>query len=62
MNDKTQKIIIYFVILASIILLILNLIELDSNDLSKGTIIGIVSNLLIIIGMIFTLISRKKEH
>jgi len=50
------------VIVTSIILLILNYNEIDFNDLKKETMIGIIGNILIIIGMIFTLISIKKEN
>jgi len=62
MKNKTLKIISNFVIVTSIILLILNYNEIDFNDLKKETMIGIIGNILIIIGMIFTLISIKKEN
>jgi len=62
MKNKTLKKISYFVIVTSIILLILNHNEIDFNDLKKENMIGIIGNILIIIGMIFTLVSIKKEN
>jgi len=61
-NTRILIIISYTAIILSIILLILNYYELDFNDLKKRTIVGIVGNILIIIGMIFTLVSIKKNN
>ena len=51
----------YFVLILSFILLIINITELDLKDLSKNYYSGIVSNVLLIASMIFTIRDLKKE-
>ena len=51
---------LYFIIIASIILMIYNISELDFNNLKKGPFAGIISNVLLILSMIFTIRELKK--
>ena len=54
---------IYFIIFASIVLMIYNISELDFNNLEKGRFAGIVSNVLLILAMLVTIRDlKKKEH
>lgn len=54
---------IYLIIVASIILMILNISGLDFNNIELGSFAGIISNLLLIIAMIITIRDlRKKEN
>ena len=57
-----RKYFIYFIIIASIILMIYNISELDFNNLEKGPFAGIVSNVLIIIAMLLTMRDLKKNE
>jgi len=60
MKDK-KNIILYLVILASFILLILNINRLDFNDLSNGKYSGIISNILLIIAMTVVIQENRKK-
>ena len=51
----------YFIIIASIVLMIYNISELDFENIKKGPLAGIVSNVLLIIAMIFVLSDFKKK-
>lgn len=51
---------LYFIIIASIILMIYNISELDFDNLQKGPFTGIISNVLLILSMIFTIRELKK--
>ena len=53
---------IYFTIIASIVLMIYNISELDFDNLEKGPFAGIVSNVLLILAMLFTIKSVKKKE
>ncbi len=53
---------IYLVIIISIVLMIYNISELDFNNLKKGPFFGIVSNVLLILGMIFIMRDVKKKE
>jgi len=61
MKDK-KDIVLYLVILASVILLILNINRLDFNDLSNGKYSGIISNILLIIAMSFVIRENRKKN
>lgn len=51
----------YFIIVASIILLTINLYGYFVNGDEKGFYLRIVSNLLLIVGMIFSIRARNKK-
>tara|TARA_B110001450_G_C17449000_1_gene411222 strand:+ start:71 stop:256 length:186 start_codon:yes stop_codon:yes gene_type:complete len=53
---------IYFIIIASIALMIYNISELDFNNLKKGPFAGIVSNVLLILAMLITIRDIKKKE
>ncbi|MDB4178576.1 hypothetical protein N9759_01060 [Flavobacteriaceae bacterium] len=53
---------IYFIIIASIVLMIYNIYELDFNNIKKGPFAGIVSNVLLILAMLVTIRDIKKEN
>jgi hypothetical protein len=57
----TKKTGAYIVIIAGLMLLIWNITELDFNDLKKGPFSGIVSNILLILAMIFSIKDLKKK-
>ena len=50
----------YFLLFASLILLILNIYLLDFNNLQKGNYWGIISNLLLMFGMVVNIRDLKK--
>ena len=50
----------YFLLFASLILLILNIYLLDFNNLQKGNYWGIISNLLLMFGMVVNIRELKK--
>ena len=52
---------IYFLIIASLILMIYNITQLDFNNLALGPYSGIISNILIIIAMLLTIRDLKKK-
>mgnify|MGYP006136401339 CR=1 FL=1 len=52
----------YLIIIAAIALLVNNILELDFNNLQKGPFSGIVSNLLLILAMIFSIRDIKKQN
>ena len=54
--------IFYLVIIASFILLILNISRLDFYDLSNGKYSGIISNILLIILMIYVIRKNRKDN
>jgi hypothetical protein len=58
---KKQKL-AYLLIVGSIILLILNIYNLNFNNLQNGNYWGIVSNLLLIFGMILNIRALKKNE
>lgn len=62
-KDMNRKIIAYFLIFASLILLIFNITELNFDNLKENRYTSIVSNLLLILAMIFTIrdINKKKN-
>jgi hypothetical protein len=51
----------YFLIFASLILLVLNILELDFENLKENKYSGIVSNILLIIAMTLTIYNKKKN-
>lgn len=51
----------YLILIVSFLLMISNIINLDFNDLSKNNYSGIVSNILLIASMIFTIRDLKKQ-
>ena len=53
---------VYFTIIASIVLMIYNISELDFDNLEKGPFAGIVSNVLLILAMLFTIRDVKKKE
>ena len=53
--------ILYFAIVVSSILLIINISELDFNNLQKGPYTGIVGNVLLIAAMIVTIRDLKNS-
>ncbi|HAB28133.1 hypothetical protein [Xanthomarina sp.] len=53
---------IYFIIFASIALMIYNISELDFNNIKKGPFAGIVSNVLLILAMLVTIRDIKKKE
>ena len=59
---NTQDILLYMVIIASIVLLILNISRLDFNNLSNGKYAGIISNILLIIAMSFVISGNRKKN
>lgn len=52
----------YFLIFASLILLVLNISELDIENLKENKYSGIASNILVIISMISTINNAKKNE
>lgn len=50
----------YFLLAGSTILLIINIYNLDFNDLKNGNYFGIISNILLILGMILNIKDLKK--
>jgi hypothetical protein len=50
----------YFLLFASLILMILNIYGLDFNNLQKGNYWGIISNLLLMFGMVVNIRDLKK--
>ena len=50
----------YFIIIASIVLMIYNISELDFDNLQKGPLAGIVSNVLLILSMLIIIREVKK--
>jgi hypothetical protein len=50
---------LYFAIIVSSILLIINISALDFNDLQKGPYAGIIGNILLILAMIVTIRDMK---
>jgi hypothetical protein len=52
----------YFLIFASLILLVLNISELDFENLKENKYSGIASNILLIISMILTINNAKKNE
>jgi len=60
LNEEMKK--IYFIIFASIVLMIYNISELDFNNLEKGPFAGIVSNVLLILAMLVTIRDLKKKE
>ena len=51
----------YFLIFASLILLVLNISELDFKNIKENKYSGIASNILLIIAMILTIYNAKKN-
>lgn len=51
----------YLLLLASVILLIVNIFSLDFNNLLNGNYWGIISNLLLMVGMLLNIRNLKKE-
>jgi hypothetical protein len=51
----------YFLIFASLILLVSNISELDFENLKENKYSGIISNILLIIAMILTIYNAKKN-
>jgi len=58
-NTMKKTYLLYFAILVSSILLIINISALDFNDLQKGPYTGIIGNTLLILAMIVTLRDLK---
>lgn len=57
----TVKRIAFVIIFLSIILLVRNIFQLNFNDLKGNEYSGIASNILLIVGMIFTIIGLRKN-
>ena len=53
---------IYFIVIASIVLMIYNISELDFNNFQKGSFAGIIANLLLILAMVVTVRDLKKKE
>jgi hypothetical protein len=60
MNNR--KLLAYFIIFASLILLILNLFDFDFYNLKNNKFSGIISNILLIIAMSLNLKSMKNAE
>jgi hypothetical protein len=50
----------YFLLVGSTLMLIINIYNLDFNDLKNGNYFGIISNILLILGMIINIKDLKK--
>jgi hypothetical protein len=50
----------YFLLAGSTLMLIINIYNLDFNDLKNGNYFGIISNILLILGMILNIKDLKK--
>jgi hypothetical protein len=65
-KSKTKKMkrihLIYFVLIASVVLMIFNIAELDFENLKKGPFARIVSNVLLILAMLVTIRDIKKKE
>ncbi|AXO79239.1 hypothetical protein DZC78_02205 [Olleya aquimaris] len=61
-KTMTKKYFIYLIIIASIVLMIYNISELDFDNLKKGPFAGIVSNILLILTMLVTMRDIKKKE
>ena len=61
-QTMTKKYFIYFIIIASIVLMIYNISELDFDNVEKGPFAGIVSNILLILAMLVTMRDIKKKE
>jgi hypothetical protein len=59
---KNKKILSYFLIVLSLILLLINLFRLDYNNLLKNHFFGIISNVLLIIAMLLNIRSMKNAE
>lgn len=59
-----RKKIAYFVILASVVLLILNITELNFENLAENRYSGIVSNILLLLAMVLTIrdLNKNKQN
>jgi len=58
----TKKYFIYFIIIASIVLMIYNISEFDFDNLKKGPFVGIASNIFLILAMLVTMRDIKKKE
>jgi hypothetical protein len=61
-KNMNRKKVAYFVIFASLILLVFNLSEFNLNNLKENHYAGIASNLLLILGMILTIRELNKSQ
>ena len=52
----------YLILIVGLILLILNIVNLDFESLKKGPLLGIISNILLIIFMIVNIRDLKKAE
>lgn len=59
---KNKKTLSYFLIVASFILLSINLYRLDYNNLQNNSYFGIIPNLLLIFAMVLNIRSIKKAE
>ncbi len=62
MSKKNKILVAYFIMIGGTLLLIINIYNLDYNNLRNGNYHAIVSNLLVLLGMLFNIINLKKTE
>lgn len=60
MSKKNTILVAYFIMIGGTLLLIINIYNLDYNNLRNENYHAIVSNLLVLLGMLFNIINLKK--
>lgn len=62
MSKKNTILVAYFIMIGGTLLLIINIYNLDYNNLRNENYHAIVSNLLVLLGMLFNIINLKKTE
>lgn len=62
MSRKNTILVAYFIMIGGTLLLIINIYNLDYNNLRNENYHAIVSNLLVLLGMLFNIINLKKTE
>lgn len=62
MSKKNKILVAYFIMIGGALLLIINIYNLDYNNLRNENYHAIVSNLLVLLGMLFNIINLKKTE
>lgn len=62
MSKKNTILVAYFIMIGGTLLLIINIYNLDYNNLRNENYHAIVSNLLVLLGMLFNIINLKKNR
>lgn len=62
MSKKNKILVAYFIMIGGTLLLIINIYNLDYNNLRNENYHAIVSNLLVLLGMLFNIINLKNTE